>query len=271
MNSQKVIDYIVKWLKSYLNESKTNGFVVGVSGGIDSAVVSTLCAQTGKPVILMNMPIHQSTDEISRGEKHIAVLCEQFEEVKEFNVDLTGLYDEFAEIYNSRLALNADDEARFLALGNVRSRLRMTTLYAMAGTRNMLVCGTGNKVEDFGVGFFTKYGDGGVDISPIADLNKTEVYQLGRELNVIPEILNAMPTDGLWDDNRTDEDQIGATYKELEWAMDIWEQYGEQVSTDKFTTRQKKVYDIFKRRHVANKHKMIPIPVCKITCDIKGV
>lgn len=264
MESQKIIDHIIQWLNNYLNESKTNGYVVGVSGGIDSAVVSTLCAQTGRDVILMNLPIHQSKDEVTRGEKHIELLSKQYDNVQALNINLTGVYDEFVEVYNNDLAGEANDETRFLVLGNSRSRLRMTILYAVAGSKNMLVCGTGNKIEDFGVGFFTKYGDGGVDLSPIADLYKTEVYQLGKTLGVIPEIMRAQPTDGLWDDNRTDEDQIGATYEELEWAMDVWEQEGGEPDFEKFSQRQKKVFEIFQRRHKANKHKMHPIPVCEI-------
>lgn len=269
MNTQKAIEYIEEWLKNYLGGSGMNGFVVGVSGGIDSAVVSTLCARTGKNVVVMNMPIHQSKAEITRGEKHIDLLCEKYANVTALNIDLTTVYDTFRDVYEGEMGDEASRETRLLVLGNSRSRLRMTTLYAVAGTQKMLVCGTGNKVEDFGVGFYTKYGDGGVDLSPIADLNKSEVYQLGNALRVIPEILNAQPTDGLWDDDRTDEDQIGATYEELEWAMNAWEKEGENPERQNFTSRQKMVFDIFLKRHIANKHKMQPIPVCEISDEIK--
>ncbi len=269
MNTAKVIERIISWLDTYVAESKTNGFVVGVSGGIDSAVVSTLCAKTGRDVVLMNLPIHQPADQITRGEEHIEKLNREFNNVSVLNVDLSSLYNVFVDVYDDQIRGDAGDDTALLVLGNTRSRLRMTTLYAVAGTRNMLVCGTGNKVEDFGVGFYTKYGDGGVDLSPIADLNKSEVYELGKALDISKSIIEAQPTDGLWDDRRTDEDQIGATYPELEWAMQVWDQYSGTPPVNEFSSRQKEVFKIYKERHNANKHKMVPIPVCEISDDLR--
>ena len=203
---------ISKWLKKYSNTSGVGRFVVGISGGIDSALVSTLCAESGYPTILVSMPIHQHQNELNRANNHIKWLETKYSNVSKITVDLTNLYDTFESLF---------DNTHGLALANSRARLRMTTLYQIAQSNGALVVGTGNKVEDFGVGFFTKYGDGGVDISPIADLMKSEVRKMAKELGVNEEILNASPTDGLWGDSRTDEDQIGATYDELEWAMKV--------------------------------------------------
>ena len=258
MKKQEVTDYIVQWLKSYSEESKTNGFVIGISGGIDSAVTSTLCAKTGKPVICLNMPIHQHKAEYDRGHEHIDWLKKNFNNVSSFEVELT-------ETFKSISAALPTDIQDWLSMANTRSRLRMTTLYAFACNKKMLVAGTGNKVEDFGVGFFTKYGDGGVDISPIADLMKSEVFALAKELGIVTSIQTAKPTDGLFADGRSDEDQIGATYDELESAMEF---LNDPSDFTKLTERQRGVLDIYSKMHHANQHKMNPIPVCIIPKDL---
>lgn len=257
MQTEKVIIHIVQWLKDYATNAKMKGFVVGVSGGIDSAVTSTLCAKTGLDVLCLEMPIHQSSKQVSRANNHIDWLQEHYPNVQRQPVNLTSVFDSLIEV----LPDVADEESRFMSLANTRARLRMTTLYYFAALRGYLVAGTGNKVEDFGVGFYTKYGDGGVDLSPIADLLKTEVYEIANYLGVNEEIIQAAPTDGLWGDNRTDEDQIGASYPELEWAMKMDEE-GKAV-TD-FSGREKEVFTIFKKLNSANQHKMKPIPVCEI-------
>ncbi len=259
MNSSKVIDHIVQWLDHYIKISSLKGFTVGVSGGIDSAVTSTLCARTCKPVLALNMPIYQAEDQISRSSEHIAWLKQNFDNVTGVEIELSPIFDQIKENFPNGIQ---DD----LTMANTRSRLRMLTLYAFASNHKMLVAGTGNKVEDFGVGFYTKYGDGGVDLSPIADLMKTQVYAVGRKLGIIEEILNAAPTDGLWEDNRTDESQIGATYAELEWAMEHLADPGREPLTD----RQKKVISIYQGFHNANRHKMEAIPVCMIPDELKG-
>ena len=253
MKTKEVINYIVNWLDEYASKAGMEGFVLGISGGIDSAVTSTLCAMTGKKLICLNLPIHQAPNQFDRSNKHIAWLKENFEGVSSEVVDLTTTFDQTCEDFPAEI----QDQ---LTMANVRARLRMTTLYAFAGHHKYLVAGTGNKVEDFGVGFFTKYGDGGVDLSPIADLVKTQVYAIAAELNIIEEIQQAKPTDGLWGDDRTDEDQIGASYPELEWAMN----YIEQNKTTELTQRQAEVMRIYKSLNRANQHKMVPIPVCEI-------
>lgn len=270
IDAQAVEDHILQWLRDYLTTSRLKGFVVGVSGGIDSAVVSTLCSKTGVPTIVVEMPIHQAQDQITRGKKHIEWLTNEFENTKAVELDLTPSYDLLVRSLETVTDLNANADLKFLTLSNTRSRLRMTSLYALAGLHHSLVCGTGNKVEDFGVGFYTKYGDGGVDLSPIADLMKSEVYELGAHLEVNESILNARPTDGLWDDGRTDEDQIGATYDELEWAMNIHEMHGDEPDDTVFSNdRQKEIWSIYLRRHRTNRHKMNPIPVCSIPSSMK--
>lgn len=251
-------NFIVNWMKDYSVNSKTNGFVVGVSGGIDSAVVSTLCALTGLPTLVVSMPIRQGNAEYDRANEHINWLL-NYKNVSAKEINLTQSF----EAIEANLPSEIQDH---LTMANTRSRLRMTTLYAFATHNKMLVVGTGNKVEDFGVGFFTKYGDGGVDISPIGDLMKSEVYALGAELGIIDSILQARPTDGLWEDGRTDEDQIGATYDELEWAMNYIESmpYNMLLLRLNMSDRQREVLEIYNRFHTANKHKMLEIPVCKI-------
>ncbi|MES2680423.1 MAG: NAD(+) synthase [Bacteroidota bacterium] len=258
MNAAGIKEHVVNWLKSYSETSRTEGFVVGISGGIDSAVTSTLCAHTGKRVIVLNLPIRQFSAEFNRSEEHIQWLKKSFNNVESTTVDLTTALETLENTF-------PPDIQDFLTMANTRARLRMTTLYAFATRHRLLVAGTGNKVEDFGVGFYTKYGDGGVDISPIADLYKTEVYALGKALNVVESILNAKPTDGLFEDNRTDEDQLGASYPELEWAM----AYIQNDDQHPLNPRQKKVMEIYTSRHNANRHKMIPIPVCLIPQNLK--
>lgn len=258
---QKVNDYIVDWLQRYAQQSGVKGFVVGVSGGIDSAVVSYLCAQTGLETLCVEMPIHQAASQVSRGKAHIALLQSKFANVSQAEVDLTttfeGLKQSLPEV-NDQSKLN-------LALANTRARLRMTALYYYAGIHSLLVAGTGNKIEDFGIGFFTKYGDGGVDISPIADLMKSEVYALADYLGVADAIRQAPPTDGLFGDERSDEDQIGANYDELEQAMLAAEQ-GKTV--DDFEGRAKEVMKIYTRLNRINQHKINPIPTCVIPKDL---
>ena len=243
--------YIIDWIKNYANDNNIKSLVVGVSGGIDSAVTSTLCALTGLETVVVNMPIQQSTKEIDRGLDHINWLNNKFDNVIPTKVNLNNTFDSFLDDFS-----NSNLPANKLAEANTRSRLRMVTLYHMAAKYEGIVVGTGNKVEDFGVGFYTKYGDGGVDISPIADLMKSEVYDAGKELGIIDSIMLAAPTDGLWGDTRTDEDQIGASYNELEWAMTF---NGDKSS---LSSKQKEVLEIYNKFNTANKHKMLPIPVC---------
>ena len=262
MNDKAVADYIAGWLNDYLSGAGAKGFVVGISGGIDSAVTSILAAMTGKPVLCVSLPIHQPQSHLSRAEKHMELLAGRFSNVKTISVNLTAPYESFINSFD----LQEENGRLELTNANTRARLRMTALYYYAGLENYLVTGTGNKIEDFGVGFFTKYGDGGVDISPIGDLTKTEVYSLGRYLGVEGSILNAPPSDGLFGDDRSDEDQIGASYPELEWAM---EQAVAGISPDTFSGRQREVYDIYIRRNRANRHKMQPVPVALIPGNIK--
>jgi NAD+ synthase len=254
---EKVNTHIVNWLKTYAENAKVNGFVIGISGGVDSAVTSTLCAQTGLKVLCVEMPIHQPHSHVTRGREHIEQLKNRFPNVTSVETDLTSVFESFKKIVPD----DVDTHKLHLSLANTRARLRMTTLYYFAGIYGLLVAGTGNKVEDFGVGFYTKYGDGGVDLSPIADLLKSEVYSLGAYLKIPDSILKASPSDGLFGDERTDEDQLGASYNELEWAMNE-DEAGK--SANDFTGREKVVFEIYKRLNTANKHKMNAIPVCLI-------
>ena len=256
MQTTAVITHISNWLKEYANSSRSNGFVIGISGGIDSAVASVLAAKTGLPLICLEMPIHQNKIQVERGLKHIKWLKENFSNVSSMEVELTSIFDEFITKLPS-------DNRNELALVNTRARLRMTTLYYFAQANNSLVLGTGNKVEDFGIGFFTKYGDGGVDISPIADLLKSEVYALGKELVINNDILIAPPTDGLWENGKTDEQQIGATYPELEWAMDF------NGDKNALSEREKEVLQIYTKLNHANQHKITKIPICIIPKQLK--
>ncbi|WP_343487658.1 NAD(+) synthase [Allomuricauda sp. d1] len=263
MRTEKVIDHIVNWLKSYAQNAKMKGFVVGVSGGIDSAVTSTLCAKTGLDLLCVEMPIHQGQNQVTRADRHIDWLMQHFLNVSRQPVNLTPVFDSLIEA----LPKVENEEDRFMSLANTRARLRMTTLYYFAALEKYLVAGTGNKVEDFGIGFYTKYGDGGVDLSPIADLLKTEVYELARVLGINQDIMEAAPTDGLWGDSRTDEDQIGASYPELEWAMKMDD---EGKTANDFSGRKKEVFTIYKRFNTINRHKMIPIPICTIPESLKS-
>ena len=263
MKSQKkVINHIVNWLIRYCNKSKMNGFVIGISGGIDSAVVSTLCALTNKNVLCLEMSIHQNKKEKKRSSEHIYWLEKNFSNVSHYKISLSDIFD----LFKTKMPIEIDNnEKQLLSLANSRARLRMTTLYYFASLKNYLVTGTGNKVEDFGVGFYTKYGDGGVDISPIADLLKSEVFKLAKYLKIIKSIQEAKPTDGLWPDNRTDEDQIGVSYDELEWAMKIYEK---KIDINSFSERQKLVLHVYKDLNTKNHHKMIQIPICKIPINL---
>ncbi|CAF1503967.1 unnamed protein product [Didymodactylos carnosus] len=263
MKVAEVIGHIVEWIKDYQKaNSSIKGFCVGVSGGIDSAVTSTLCAETGLPILLLEMPIHQAKDQVSRAREHINWLKEQYlDKVQSYEIDLTQTFD----VIKTTLTHMQENKETELALANTRSRLRMVTLYYYAQLNGYVVVGTGNKVEDFGVGFFTKYGDGGVDISPIADLMKSEVRAVARKLGIIQSIIDAPPTDGLFGDSRTDEDQIGATYDELEWAMNYIDQKSEQILTE----RQKEVIGIYEQRQKVNHHKMVQIPTCILPAHLK--
>jgi NAD+ synthase len=258
MKCKETIQFITGWLGNYLEQSKAKGFAVGVSGGIDSAVSSTLAARTGVPLLCVDMPIYQSPVLMSRARNHIAFLKENYPNTRTYEVELTPVFDAFIKAMPEA----EDMRKKEISLVNVRARLRMTTLYYFSGLLDYLVVGTGNKVEDFGIGFFTKYGDGGVDLSPIADLTKSQVYKLGEELGIIESIMTAPPTDGLWADNRTDEDQIGASYPELEWAMEF---DGDESMLAK---RQREVLKIYRGIRNTNLHKILPVPVCKIPGDL---
>jgi NAD+ synthase len=243
MNSTEKVKYISNWIKTYVDNmpSKAQSLVIGISGGIDSSVSSTLSAMTGLKTIVLSMPIKQKPNQHDLSIKHQEWLINKFKNVEAHTINL----DELFLAFNSSLS-NFDNEH---GMANSRARLRMTTLYQVAATNKGIVVGTGNKVEDFGVGFYTKYGDGGVDISPIADCNKTEVWELGKELGLLKEIIEAAPTDGLWDDGRTDEGQLGLQYHELEEAM------------NNTNSPNRAKYESIRKQ---NLHKMEPIPVCKI-------
>jgi NAD+ synthase len=240
--SEKVI-FISDWIKSYVERmpSKAQSLVIGISGGIDSSVSSTLSAMTGLKTIVLSMPIKQKSSQHDLSLKHLEWLIKNFKNVEAHTINLDNLFKEFES------SLSKFDSE--LGMANSRARLRMATLYQVASANNGIVVGTGNKVEDFGVGFYTKYGDGGVDISPIADCNKSEIWEIGRELKILKEIIEAAPTDGLWDDGRTDEGQLGLMYSELEEAM----------NNPNSLNRGK--YEMIRK---INLHKMEPIPVCKI-------
>ncbi len=249
----RIVDYenlsrkIQKWIIDYADNQNIKTLVVGVSGGIDSAVVSTLCALTGIDTIAVGMPINSNSDNTKLSKKQLEYLSMSFG-INTDEIDLSPIYNSFNKLMSPNFSSD-------LGFANSKSRLRMITLYQIASSLGGIVVGTGNKVEDFGVGFYTKYGDGGVDISPIADLYKSEVRELGRYLGVPQEIIDAEPTDGLWDDNRVDETQIGATYEELEWAME----YGQSKSV--YTEKEYNILNIYQNFNQKNKHKMVPIPI----------
>ena len=249
MNASEKVKFISNWIKDYANNmpSKAQSLVIGISGGIDSSVSSTLSAMTGLKTIVLSMPIKQKSQQHDLSLKHQEWLVNKFNNVEAHTINL----DELFSAFSSSLS-NFDNEH---GMANSRARLRMTTLYQVASANKGIVVGTGNKVEDFGVGFYTKYGDGGVDISPIADLTKSEVRALAKELGIIDRILTAKPTDGLWEDDRTDEDQLGLTYEQLENAM-----------ADENSIYREKYLEIRTR----NLHKMVPIPVCKIGDKLKN-
>ena len=255
METQEKINQITKWLENYSDK----GFVVGISGGIDSALTSTLCAMTGRRTIVVYLPEHKNTRTTTLAERHMAELELRFANIESKTIEINQL------THNFKLMMSRTDCDNELALANSKARFRMLSLYHIAQANDLLVCGTGNKVEDFGVGFFTKHGDGGVDISPIGDLLKSEVYTLARHLEVIDDILEAAPTDGLWADGRTDEDQLGITYDEIEWAMNVAE--NNLTPSDPLS---EKVYERFLELRKANMHKMHPIPVCKIKSKIRS-
>jgi len=239
---------VVSWISKYALAANKKALVVGISGGIDSSLVSTLCAMTGLKTVILRLPIHQIKKQDDLSIDHAEWLLSNYSKnVVSITKDLTSTFDSFCSSLS-------DDETSDLSLANARSRLRMMMLYQIASTSNGIVVGTGNKVEDFGIGFFTKYGDGGVDISPIADLYKSEVKQMAMSLGVLDSIVTAPPTDGLWDDGRTDEDQIGATYNELERAM-------QHPNNEPVNDREREVLEIYNKFHRSNKHKMVPIPV----------
>jgi NAD+ synthase len=266
LTSKQRINHIVKWLKAYARSAKISTFVVGISGGIDSSVVSALCARTGIKTVVVQMPIRQNKKLDNRSSLQAGWLLKQFPDtVTHMSMDLTPVFSAFekkvepfcgAEEYNH--------ETYLLASANSRARLRMMTLYQIAQCYNGLVVGTGNRVEDFGVGFFTKYGDGGVDISPIGDCLKTEVWDMGRELGLEQEIINAAPTDGLWDDGRTDEGQLGMTYPELEHAMTLDSADNCVYNPLELTKTEKAQLKKYREIRARNMHKMQPIPVCEM-------
>ena len=258
MKEKEVINYIKNWLVDYSEKSKTNGYVVGISGGVDSALTSKLSAITGIQTLCVEIPINQSKEQRNRGKRHINWLKDNYKNVQSTDLELTNVFNSFI----SNLPKNHMNKNE-LCLANVQSRLRMMTLYYYAQLNNFLVLGTGNKVEDFGVGFFTKYGDGGVDLSPIADLLKSEVYLLSKYLKINSEIIEAAPTDGLWEDNKTDEDQLGASYNELEWAMN----FNDNIKL--VSEREHEVLKIYNNLNIKNQHKMTPIPVCTIPKSLK--
>jgi NAD+ synthase len=251
----RIIDYsnlaekIQNWISEYAKENKINTLVVGVSGGIDSAVVSTLCVRTGIKTIAVGMPINSNSTNTRLSNLQLSRLNDLG--AKSYSLELSDIFNSFKELI-------VDDFNSDLGFANTKSRLRMVTLYQIASSVGGIVVGTGNKVEDFGVGFYTKYGDGGVDISPIADLYKTEVRELGRYLRVPKEIIDAEPTDGLWEDNRKDEHQIGASYENLEWVMELGL---DKSLCNKTTEMENQIINTYNNFNTKNKHKMVPIPV----------
>ena len=249
-----ILNDVSNWIKDYAQSADLDTLVVGVSGGVDSSVVSSLCAKTGMPTIVLNMPINSKPENTELSSLHCQWLCDNHENVRQLVVDLSDMFELMS---TKMISKNLESQ---LANANSKARLRMVTLYHTATALNGIVVGTGNKVEDFGVGFYTKYGDGGVDISPLADMTKTQVREAARLLGVSDKIIMAPPTDGLWEDSRTDESQIGASYEELEWAME----HIASVHADDLTERQQEILKIYNAFHNKNKHKMVGIPVFKM-------
>jgi len=246
---QKEVTAIIDWISGYAKKSEKESLVIGVSGGVDSAVVSTLCALTGLDTIILIMPIHQIAEQNNLSKMHAEWLLRNHpDNVVILEKDMTSVFDKFCESLD-------DTECSALSLANTRSRIRMTMLYQISSVHNGLVVGTGNRVEDFGVGFFTKYGDGGVDISPIANFMKSEVYCLAKELDIIQDIQNASPTDGLWSDGRTDEQQLGCSYNDLEWAMNF------NGNESNLSMEKLSILHRYRNLHKQNLHKMIEIPI----------
>jgi NAD+ synthase len=255
---------ITKWIKDYAKKAKINTLVIGISGGIDSSVVSTLCAKTGMKTVVVQMPIRQNKKLDNRSSLHASWLLERFDNVTHMNMDLTPVFNAFEKKVDPFCGISDDTYDTYeLASANSRARLRMMTLYQIAQCHGGIVVGTGNKVEDFGVGFFTKYGDGGVDISPIGDCLKTEVWAMARELGIEQEIIDAPPTDGLWDDGRTDESQLGMTYPELEHAMALHNDDNCVYNPLTLTKTEKAQLKKYREIRARNMHKMTPIPVFK--------
>jgi len=250
MNAKSTTTYIINWIKNYCSSNNIPYLVIGVSGGIDSALTSTLCAETKIKTFVVSMPIHQNEKQLILAEKHIKWLKKNYSNVESVVINLSAVFDTFKNTIPKNVTNN-------LGLANSRARLRMITLYQIASSKNGIVVGTGNKIEDFCIGFFTKYGDGGVDISPIGDLLKSEVYHLAKYLKIINEIQIAEPTDGLWGDNRTDQDQIGATYEEIEWAR-------KNLNRKDLNKKEKQVVELYKKHNKQNSHKMNSIPICII-------
>ena len=263
LTAKQQIKHIVKWLQTYAKSAKISTFVVGISGGIDSSVVSALCAKTGLNTVVVQMPIRQAKKLNKRSSLQAGWLLERYSNVTHMSMDLTKIFNAFDKKLSPFCATGTGDYTATseLAFANSRARLRMMTLYQVAQAHNGLVVGTGNRVEDFGVGFFTKYGDGGVDISPIGDCMKTQVWEMARELGIEKEIIEAPPTDGLWADGRTDEGQLGMTYPELELAM-RQDTYSELELYA--TTAEKKKLKQYREIRARNIHKMNPIPVCRL-------
>jgi NAD+ synthase len=267
LTSRQRIAHIVKWLKGYAKSAKIDTFVVGISGGIDSSVVSALCARTGLKTIVVQMPIRQHKTLNNRSSMQATWLMERYQEnVTHMSMDLTSVFSAFEKKTTSFCDVENASQVE-LAFANSRARLRMMTLYQIAQCHGGIVVGTGNRVEDFGVGFFTKYGDGGVDISPIGDCLKTQVWDMGRELGLEQEIIDAAPTDGLWEDGRNDEDQLGMSYADLENTMrlDQWEREESHLTEGLLTMSRTERAQLRQYRQIRsrNMHKMLPIPVCK--------
>jgi len=270
-NYEELKNRITSWIGDYVVQNNIKSLVVGVSGGIDSAVVSTLCAETGLPTYVLSMPLHSNSQNDSLSDDYTYYLEKKYSNVTKIRIDLTSTYDQLLKSFNFWTG-EGEFTSNNLANANTKSRIRMVTLYQVAGTIGGIVVGTGNKVEDYGVGFYTKYGDGGVDIAPIADLYKTEVWELGKYLGVDQRIIDAPPTDGLWEDNRTDESQIGTSYEALEWVMEsgvcnsslydssnITKWMGKEL-----TEEQKTAIKQYQKFNSQNKHKMLSIPTFKL-------